>query len=160
MLPATFQDLIPYRKLHSKIRGGTGCFVGSEIFEATGNFDAYQWFGDGALIPGANSPSFAPMTAGDYFVRGTKGPCTYDSNSIQALYCDPDVIVNKTVDKPEIMEGETATFRIHVRNLGVGPVTNLQITDNIPTGLTLTSGYTITGSFSGNTWNIGNIGWW
>jgi gliding motility-associated-like protein/uncharacterized repeat protein (TIGR01451 family) len=148
-------DTVPEVTL--EIRGGTGCFVGSEIFEATGNFDAYQWYFDGQPVPGANGPSFAPTVAGDYFVRGTKGPCTYDSQSIQALYCDPDVIINKTVDNPEIMEGETATFTIRVRNLGVGPLTNLQITDNIPAGLTLESAFTITGTWSGNTWNIGTL---
>ncbi|MEM1340254.1 MAG: T9SS type B sorting domain-containing protein [Bacteroidota bacterium] len=140
-----------------EIRGGSGCFVGSEIYEATSNFDAYQWYGDGQIIPGANGPSYAPATAGDYFVRGTKGPCTYDSNSIQALYCDPDVILDKTVDNSEIMEGETATFTLRVRNLGLGPLTNLQITDNIPTGLTLINAFTISGSWSGNTWNIGTL---
>ncbi|SHJ26383.1 T9SS type B sorting domain-containing protein [Pseudozobellia thermophila] len=139
------------------IRGGSGCFVGSEIFEATGNFDAYQWYGDGELIPGANGDSYAPSVAGDYFVRGTKGPCTYDSQPISAYYCDPDVVVNKTVDKTEIVEGETATFTIKVRNLGVGPLTNLQITDDIPAGLTLINAQTITGSWSGNTWNIGTL---
>ncbi len=148
-------DTVP--EVNLEIRGGTGCFVGSSIFEATGNFDAYQWFHDGVLVPGANGPGYAPTVAGDYFVRGTKGPCTYDSQSISALYCDPDIILNKTVDKPEINEGETATFSIRVRNLGVGPVTNLQITDNIPAGLTLSSAFTITGSWSGNTWNIGTL---
>lgn len=148
-------DTVP--EVNLEIRGGTGCFVGSSIFEATGNFDAYQWYGDGELIPGANGPGYAPTMAGDYFVRGTKGPCTYDSQSITALYCDPDVILEKTVDKPEIMEGETATFTIKVRNLGVGPLTNLQITDNIPAGLSLVGDFTITGSFSGNVWNIGTL---
>ncbi|SMC60545.1 T9SS type B sorting domain-containing protein [Cellulophaga tyrosinoxydans] len=139
------------------VRGGSGCFVGSEIYEATGNFDAYQWYEDGVAIPGANGPSYAAMRAGDYFVRGTKGPCTYDSQPLTALYCDPDVVINKTVDKSEIMEGETATFTIRVRNLGAGPLTNLRITDNIPTGLTLVTAQTITGSWSGNTWNIGTL---
>jgi large repetitive protein len=148
-------DTVPEVTL--EIRGGTGCFVGSEIYEATGNFDAYQWYFEGEPIPGANGPDFAPTVAGDYFVRGTKGPCTYDSQSILALYCDPDIVVNKTVDNPEIMEGETATFTIRVRNFGVGPVTNLQITDNIPAGLTLESAFTISGSWSGNTWNIGTL---
>ena len=148
-------DTVPEVTL--EIRGGSGCFVGSEIFEATGNFDAYQWFEDGVLIPGANSPNYAPSGAGEFFVRGTKGPCTYDSQPINALYCDPDVVVDKTVDKSEIVEGETATFTIKVRNLGLGPITNLQITDNIPTGLTLVSNFTITGSFSGNVWNIGTL---
>ncbi|UII79011.1 T9SS type B sorting domain-containing protein [Flagellimonas sp. CMM7] len=142
-----------------EIRGGSGCFVGSEIFEATSNnFDAFQWFENGQAIPGANSPSYAPMGAGEFFLRGTKGPCTYDSNAIQALYCDPDVYVQKTVDRPEIMEGETATFTIRVQNLGLGPLTNLQITDDIPAGLTFLSAFTITGSWSGNTWNIGTLG--
>ncbi|WKB81249.1 T9SS type B sorting domain-containing protein [Cellulophaga lytica] len=148
-------DTVPEVTL--EIRGGSGCFVGSEIYEATGNFDAYQWYEDGVLIPGANSPTYAPSGAGEFFVRGTKGPCTYDSQPIDALYCDPDVVLDKTVDKPEIVEGETATFTIKVRNLGLGPLTNLQITDNIPTGLTLVSSFTITGSFSGNVWNIGTL---
>ncbi|WP_343485878.1 T9SS type B sorting domain-containing protein [Allomuricauda sp. d1] len=140
------------------IRGGSGCFVGSEIYEATNNnFDAFQWYENGQPIPGANSPSYAPPGAGEYFLRGTKGPCTYDSNPILALYCDPDVVFEKTVDKPEIMEGETATFTIRVQNWGVGPLTNLQITDNIPAGLTLVNAFTITGSFSGNVWNIGTL---
>lgn len=140
-----------------EIRGGTGCFVGSEIYEASSNFDAYQWFEDGILIPGANGVSYEPSGAGDFFVRGTKGPCTYDSNAIRALYCDPDIVINKSVDKPEIMEGETATFTIKVRNLGVGPITNLQLTDNLPAGLSFVSAFTIDGSWSGNTWNIGTL---
>lgn len=148
-------DTVP--EVNLEIRGGSGCFVGSTIFEATGNFDAYQWYGDGEIIPGANAPSYAPSVAGDYFVRGTKGPCTYDSQTISAYYCDPDIVVNKTVDKPEIMEGETATFTIRVRNLGVGPLTNLQITDVIPAGLTLVSNYTITGAYTGSVWNIGTL---
>lgn len=140
------------------IRGGSGCFVGSEIYEATNNnFDAFQWYENGQPIPGANSPSYSPPGAGDYFLRGTKGPCTYDSNLIQALYCDPDVVLEKTVDKAEIMEGETVTFTIRVQNWGLGPLTNLQITDNIPTGLTLINAFTISGSWSGNTWNIGTL---
>ena len=140
-----------------EIRGGTGCFVGSEIYEASSNFDAYQWFEDGILIPGANGVSYEPSGAGDFFVRGTKGPCTYDSNAIRALYCDPDIVINKSVDTPEIMEGETATFTIKVRNLGVGPLTNLQLTDNLPAGLSFVSAFTIDGSWSGNTWNIGTL---
>lgn len=141
-----------------EIRGGSGCFVGSELYEATtNNFDAFQWFENGIPIPGANGPSYAPSGAGEFFLRGTKGPCTYDSNAIQALYCDPDVVLEKTVDDSEIMEGETATFTIKVTNNGVGPLTNLQITDNIPVGLTLVNAFTITGSFSGNIWNIGTL---
>ena len=150
-------DTVP--KVILEIRGGSGCFdgSGSEIYEATENFDAYQWFGDGNLIPGANASTYVPTVAGDYFVRGTKGPCTYDSNSIQALYCDPDIVLDKTVDNDEIMEGETATFTIRVRNNGIGPINNLEITDDIPAGLTLENAFTIDGTWSGNIWNIGTL---
>lgn len=149
-------DTVPEVTL--EIRGGTGCFVGSELYEATNsNFDAFQWYKDGEMVPGANSPSYAPDGAGEYFLRGTKGPCTYDSNPILGLYCDPDIHIEKTVDKAEINEGETATFTIRIQNWGVGPLTNLQVIDNIPNGLSLVSNFTLTGSFSGNTWNIGTL---
>ena len=141
-----------------EIQGGSGCFVGSELYEATNsNFDAFQWYENGQPILGANGSTYAPAGAGDFFLRGTKGPCSYDSNTIQALYCDPDIVLNKTVDNDEIMEGETATFTIRVRNNGVGPLTNLQITDNIPTGLTLTNAFTAQGSWNGTIWNIGTL---
>ncbi|MEP3211410.1 MAG: T9SS type B sorting domain-containing protein [Maribacter sp.] len=149
-------DTVPEVSL--EIRGGAGCFVGSEIYEATSsNFDAFQWYKDGVMIPGANSPVYIPNGAGEYFLRGTKGPCTYDSNPILGLYCDPDIHIEKTVDRAEIIEGETATFTIRVQNWGVGPLTNLQITDNIPTGLSLVNAFTITGNWSGSTWNIGTL---
>jgi len=148
-------DTVPEVEL--EIVGGEGCFIGSMIMEASGNFDAYQWFGEGEMIPGANSQVFAPSKAGDYFVRGTKGPCTYDSNAISTYYCDPDVVVDKTVDKPELMEGETATFTIRIRNFSVDPITNLVVTDQIPAGLTLISSFANIGSFSGSNWNIGTL---
>ena len=148
-------DTVP--EINLEIVGGSGCFVGSEIYEASANFDAYQWYYEGVAIPGANSPSYAATQAGDYFVQGTKGPCTYDSQPVTALYCDPDIVVEKTVDAQEITEGETATFTIRVTNFGAQPITNLQITDDIPAGVTLSNAFTITGNWSGNTWNIGTL---
>jgi len=148
-------DTVPEVRL--EVVGGGGCLPNSDVAEVTGNFDAYQWFFDGVLVPGENGPSFRPTVAGDFFCRATKGPCTYDSQIISVYYCDPDVIINKGVDKPEIMEGETATFTLEVQNFGVLPLTNLQITDNIPAGLTFVSASTTTGSWSGSTWNIGTL---
>ncbi|MDO6470550.1 T9SS type B sorting domain-containing protein [Maribacter sp. 1_MG-2023] len=143
-----------------KINGGTAgdCFAGSSIFEASDdNFDAYQWFFDGVAIPGANAYDYAATVAGDYYVRGTKGPCTYDSQTLKIFYCEPDLQVEKTVDQSEITEGETATFTIRAENLWYLPITNIQITDNIPAGLTLKEASTITGSWSGSIWNIGTL---
>lgn len=143
-----------------KINGGTEgeCFSGSSIFEASDdNFDAYQWYFDGVAIPGANAYDYSATIAGDYYVRGTKGPCTYDSQTIKIFYCEPDVQIIKTVDKPEVIEGETATFTIRAENLYYLPITNLQITDNIPAGLTLKEASTITGTWNGSVWNIGTL---
>ncbi|HAI37450.1 MAG TPA: hypothetical protein DCM40_04595, partial [Maribacter sp.] len=134
------------------------CFSGSSIFEASDdNFDAYQWYFDGEIIPGANSFEYAATIAGDYYVRGTKGPCTYDSQTIKIFYCEPDVLIEKTVDKPEIVEGETATFTMRAENLYFNDITNLQVTDNIPAGLSLVQATTITGTFNGSVWNIGTL---
>ena len=151
-------DTVPEVRL--EINGGTvgDCFAGSSIFEASDdNFDAYQWFFDGEIIPGANAFDYAATVAGDYFVRGTKGPCTYDSQSITVFYCEPDVLIKKTVDKPEINEGDTATFTIRTENLYFRDITNLQITDNIPAGLTLVNANTIKGSWNGSVWNVGTL---
>lgn len=148
-------DTVPIVTL--EIRGGEGCLPDANILEATGNFDAYQWFEDGVLVVGANESSFSPSKAGDYYCRGTKGPCTYDSQSITAFYCEEDVALYKTVDKAEILEGETATFTIKVKNNSSSPLTNLQVTDNIPAGLTFVSSYTTSGTWAGNTWNIGTL---
>ncbi|WP_405409981.1 T9SS type B sorting domain-containing protein [Maribacter sp. Asnod1-A12] len=143
-----------------QINGGVEgeCFSGSSIFEASDdNFDAYQWYFDGEIIPGANSFEYAATLAGDYYVRGTKGPCTYDSQTIKIFYCEPDVQLIKTVDKEEITEGETATFTIRAENLYFNDITNLKVTDNIPAGLTLVQATTITGTFNGSVWNIGTL---
>lgn len=148
-------DTVPVVTL--EIVGGDGCLPNADILEATGNFDAYQWFEDGVLVVGANESTFRPSKAGDYYCRGTKGPCTYDSQPITAFYCEEDVALSKTVDKAEILEGETATFSIKVKNNSSNPLTNLKITDNIPSGLTFESSYTTTGTWAGNTWDIGTL---
>jgi uncharacterized repeat protein (TIGR01451 family) len=67
------------------------------------------------------------------------------------------VVINKSIDKPEIVEGETATFSLELKNFSIVPLTNLQITDNLPAGLTFVSASTTTGSWSGSTWNIGTL---
>ncbi|WP_051554818.1 ice-binding family protein [Maribacter antarcticus] len=148
-------DTVPVVNL--EIRGGGGCLPNADILEVTGNFDAYEWYEDGVLIPGENGPSFQPSKAGDFYCSGTKGPCTYDSQTISAYYCDSDVVINKSIDKPEIIEGETATFSLEVKNFSTVPLTNLQITDNLPSGLTFVSASTTTGTWSGSTWNIGTL---
>ncbi|WP_423998428.1 T9SS type B sorting domain-containing protein [Maribacter sp. IgM3_T14_3] len=141
------------------INGGVvgECFAGSSIFIATENFDAYQWYYEGEIIPGATSPDYAATEAGEYYVQGYKGECPYDSDPIIVFFCDPDIQIIKSVEDAEITEGKSTTFTIRVENLFFEPITNLRLTDNIPAGLTLISGNTTKGSWTNPVWNIGTL---
>lgn len=140
-----------------QITGG-GCLPGSSLEIASGeSFDAYQWFQNGNLILGATSNSYAATDAGDYFVRVTRGSCSYDSNALSVYYCDPDILLNKTVDQAIVNQGEIVTFTITVESLGIDPVTDIIISDNLPPGLEFVSASVTKGSFTYPNWNLGNM---
>lgn len=137
---------------------GNNCLPGAVLEIASGeSFDAYQWFSDGILIPGATSPTFTATVAGDYFLRVTRGPCSYDSNSIAVYNCNPDVVLNKSVDASTVLDGATVTFTITAENLWDNQITNLQLTDVLPYGLEFVSATVTLGSFSYPNWNLGSL---
>ncbi|MEM8764987.1 MAG: DUF11 domain-containing protein, partial [Bacteroidota bacterium] len=137
---------------------GTNCLPGATLEIASGeSFDAYQWYGDGALIPGANTASYNATVAGDYFLRVTRGPCTYDSNTIQVYYCNADVILNKNTTNLVVNDGDLVNFDITVESRGFDPVTNLQISDVLPFGLDFVSATVSKGSFTYPNWNVGTL---
>ncbi len=137
---------------------GNYCLPGASLGIASGEtFDAYQWYGDGTLIPGATSATYNASIAGDYFLRVTRGPCTYDSNTIEVYYCDADIVLDKSTVDVSVNEGDLVTFDISVESLGHDPVTNLQITDLLPTGLDFVSASVSKGSFSYPNWNVGTM---
>ncbi len=147
-------DTVPVVAL--QITGG-GCLPGGNLEISSGTFDSYQWFGDGVLIPGATASNYTPTNAGDYYVRVRKGTCNYDSQPISAYYCNPDIVINKTANKNSLNETETISFTISVESFGVNPVTNLMVTDVLPTGLSLVSATPSTGNWSAPNWNIGTL---
>ncbi len=137
---------------------GNSCLPGAVLEIASGeSFDAYQWYGDGVLVPGATTPTFNATVAGDYFLRVTRGPCSYDSNSIAVYNCDPDIILNKTVDLNNVPDGTNVNFTITVENFWDNPVTNLVVTDMLPLGLEFVSASVSIGSFSYPDWTIGTM---
>ncbi|WP_165869237.1 PA14 domain-containing protein [Maribacter algicola] len=137
---------------------GNSCLPGAILEIASGEiFDAYQWYSDGTLIPGATSSSYTAITAGDYYLRVTRGPCSYDSNSISVYYCNPDIVLNKTADITTVSEGNNVTFTITVENLGIDPATNLVVSDPIPSGLSILSTTTSQGSWTAPNWNVGTL---
>lgn len=137
---------------------GNYCLPGASLEIASGEtFDAYQWYGDGEIIPGATSATYNATVAGDYYLRVTKGPCTYDSNTIEVYYCNPDIVLDKSTADVSVNEGDLVTFDITVESLGYDPVTNLQITDLMPDGLDFVSASVSKGSFSYPNWNVGTM---
>ncbi|MEW7279846.1 PKD-like domain-containing protein [Aquimarina sp. 2201CG1-2-11] len=136
---------------------GDGCLPGSDVFEVSGNFDAYQWFENGALIPGETTSVYTPSEPGDFFVRVTRGPCTYDSAILSVFNCDPEIVLTKTVDNTTAIEGDTVTFTIEVEQLGINPVTNLVINDLLPPELTFGTVTPSYGTWSAPNWTIGDM---
>ncbi|MEM8928104.1 MAG: DUF11 domain-containing protein [Bacteroidota bacterium] len=137
---------------------GNSCLPGAVLEIASGEtFDDYQWYNDGILIPGATSSTYTATVAGDYYLRVTRGPCTYDSNSIAVYYCNPDIAVNKTADLTSLNEGDMVNFTITVENFGIDPATNLVITDVMPGGLSIVSTTPSQGSWSNPNWNVGTL---
>jgi uncharacterized repeat protein (TIGR01451 family) len=137
---------------------GNNCLPGALLEIDSGeSFDAYQWYGDGVLIPGATSSTYTAPTAGDYFLRVTRGPCSYDSNSISVYYCDPDIFLNKTVDMSSVSEGTQVQFTITVENFWNDPVTNLVLTDVLPNGLDFISATVSSGFFAYPNWTLGTL---
>ena len=147
-------DTVP--EVDLEVEGG-GCLPGAIISVVDANFDAYQWYQNGTIVPGAVFSSYNPTEAGDYFVRVTKGGCTYDSQPIAAYYCLPDVVIKKVADINIVNDGDEVTFTITVESLGVNPISNVVITDLLPDGITLVSSSISKGSFSYPNWSIGNM---
>lgn len=147
-------DTVP--EIDLQVTGG-GCLPTAEVEVIDPNFDDYQWFENGVLIAGANSATYTPTQAGDYYVRVTKGGCTYDSQPLTAYYCDPDVVIKKVADKNTVNDGETVTFTITVESYGINSVSNLVITDVLPDGISLISSSVSKGSFSYPEWSVGGM---
>jgi len=137
---------------------GNNCLPGAILEISSGEtFDAYQWFNDGVLIAGATGPSYKATMAGDYFLRVTRGPCTYDSNSISVYYCDPDVVLNKSVDQNPVADGTHVNFTITIENFWDKPVTGLLVADVLPSGLEFVSASVSSGVYSYPDWKIGTL---
>ncbi|WP_282054308.1 DUF11 domain-containing protein [Maribacter luteus] len=147
-------DTVP--EVDLQVTGG-GCLPTAQVEVVDPNFDDYQWFENGSLIAGANSATYTPTDAGDYYVRVTKGGCTYDSQPLTAYYCDPDIVLKKDADLNTVNDGDTVTFTITVETLGIDPVSNLVLTDVLPTGLELISSSISKGSFTYPDWNVGSM---
>ncbi|WP_103863579.1 PKD-like domain-containing protein, partial [Aquimarina sp. I32.4] len=147
-------DTVPVVQLD--VTGG-GCLPGSDVFEISASFDAYQWFENGVEISGATTSAYTPIGPGDFFVRVTRGTCTYDSAILSVYNCAPEIVLTKTVDNTSGIEGDIVTFTITVEHLGVDPVSNLVINDILPSELSFGTAIPSFGSWTAPNWTIGDM---
>lgn len=72
-----------------------------------------------------------------------------------------DISLNKTIDKPKAKRGETVTYTIEVSNTGPALANNVEITDQLPMGLTYSMPPYIAsqGSYDSGTgkWTVGTV---
>lgn len=71
--------------------------------------------------------------------------------------CNPDIVLNKSVDNSNVIDGTLINFTITVESLGIDPVTNIVITDVLPDGLEFISASVPIGSFSYPNWSLGTL---
>ncbi len=71
----------------------------------------------------------------------------------------PDLEISKTVDVSTPVEADTVVFTVKVKNLGPDPATSIQVSDQLPAGVTYVSAIASQGSFINGTgiWSVGNI---
>lgn len=87
---------------------------------------------------------------------------TLDSNVIEAAFCEvaaeqADLEVEKTVDNDSPQVGDEITFTIEVTNLGPADATGVQITDELPEGLTFVEADTEDYDPDTGIWDIGDL---
>ncbi len=71
----------------------------------------------------------------------------------------PDLEIDKVVDNSTPVQGETITYTVSVTNPGDFEATNVQVTDDLPNGITYQSHSASQGTYntSTNLWNIGSL---
>uniref|UniRef100_UPI00094BC611 PKD-like domain-containing protein n=1 Tax=Tenacibaculum agarivorans TaxID=1908389 RepID=UPI00094BC611 len=160
-------DTVPVVEV--EITGG-GCHPGSNLQEVTGGFANYAWYKgfdevSGTLLasgPGLQTYDPTLNGVGNYFVRVTDfGGCEYNSAVVTFFSCDPEVQVTKVDNADPIDAGSDVTFTITIESFAVDPITNVVVTDVLPTELEFVSANpepgTTFSNTSGLTWNIGGM---
>ncbi|MDD7915656.1 DUF11 domain-containing protein [Polaribacter ponticola] len=140
-----------------------GCYPRTSLQEATGGFDAYQWYQDGVAISGETNQKLLLINAstgkdlglGDFYVKVTKGTCSYDSGVVSIYNCDPDIVLTKIADENNLTDEDTVTFKVQVESSGIDPVSNLVINDAFPGELDLVSVTPSFGTWLSPNWTIG-----
>lgn len=84
-------------------------------------------------------------------------PCLIENFNNPSSQNIVEIGVTKSVDDNNPSVGETITYTVTATNNQGNAVGNVEITDQLPSGLTFVSATPSTGTVSGNVWNIGTM---
>ena len=140
----------------------------------------------GTFVPGTGGWTIAPLQAGEaahleLVLRaleghsGTTQTFTISISSSSEPDSDPgddsasvdvditappeaDIQIEKSVDVPEVNEGDTFFYTVVATNLGPAVVPTLQVADPLPSGFTLRAATPATGSYANGVWEVGSLG--
>jgi uncharacterized repeat protein (TIGR01451 family) len=68
-----------------------------------------------------------------------------------------DLVVSKTASDPAPSEGASVTFTVTVTNNGPDTASGVEITDNLPVGVTFGVANATQGSYAGGVWTVGTL---
>lgn len=114
------------------------------------------------------SPTSFPISGGNLtlvLTDGTTASCTLNNITVTApTTCSNatpqiDLQVSKTVSPSSVNSGEQATYTITVVNNGADNATNVQVTEQLPNGLSYVSDNPSQGTYDNNTgvWTVGDL---
>jgi uncharacterized repeat protein (TIGR01451 family) len=97
----------------------------------------------------------ATVTASD---QGDGTPAN-DSDTASILVQSVDLAVTKTVDNNFPNEGDTINYTVVLDNVGSDTATNVEVTDNLPAGVTYSSSSATQGSYDSGTgiWSVASL---
>ncbi len=154
-----------------------GGYVGGWIdFDQSGTFDLNEfdsgvcasgsvtlnWFNISGLVTGTSHARFRIASNADEVANpgGYAKDGEVEDYSIQITDPPtPDLAIDKIVDSPTPIEGDTVVFTVSVTNPGNFEATGIQVTDVLPAGLTYLSSVASQGTYVNGTgiWNIGSL---
>ena len=137
---------------------GDGCLP-SSVLTATPGFTSYAWYNSGVLIAGATANTYTPPVAGNFTVVVSNGSCTYESAGQNVYDCNPELVLEVTADNAIVASASTVVFTVKAKYLDYNNVSNLVITNALPSVITYVSASPSYGTWdaTNKTWSIGTM---
>ncbi len=103
-----------------------------------GTDQSFQWYRDGAVIPGATGKNYRTAVSGLYSVISTSATCaSVFSDPVEIVVLPPDAfsadlaVIKETAAK-SVSLGDAVEFTISIRNNGPDEATAIRVTDSLP----------------------------